>query len=86
MPVDRRERASVTTRLAGVVSGTSAGKRLAALRGELRMRRAPLHWTNMFGVAAFAAVMVLFVTGFLLMFVYTPSSTRVTYDGPYLPL
>ncbi len=86
MPVDRRSRPSVTARLSRLVSGTSAGRRATALREELRMRRAPLHWTNLFGVVAVACVVVLFVTGFILMFVYTPSSERVTYDGPYLPL
>ncbi|GAA2050356.1 cytochrome b [Leifsonia soli] len=86
MPVDRRRRRSVTARLAGVVSGSAAGRRAAALRDELRARRVPLHWTNMFGVIAFACVLVLFVSGFLLMFAYTPSGTRVTYDGPYAPL
>ena len=86
MPVDRRVRPSVTTRLSRLVSGTSAGRRTASLREELRMRRAPLHWTNLFGVVAFASVVVLFVTGFILMFAYTPSSERVTYGGPYLPL
>ncbi|SEA39356.1 cytochrome bc1 complex cytochrome b subunit [Leifsonia sp. 21MFCrub1.1] len=86
MPVDRRRRRSVTARLAGVVSVSAAGRRAAALRDELRARRVPLHWTNMFGVIAFACVLVLFVSGFLLMFAYTPSGTRVTYDGPYAPL
>ncbi|MFF9564719.1 cytochrome bc complex cytochrome b subunit [Leifsonia sp. NPDC014704] len=86
MPVDRRQRPSATARLAGVVSNSAAGRRVAALRDELRTRRVPLHWTNMFGVIAFACVLVLFVTGFILMFVYTPSGTRVTYDGPYVPL
>ena len=50
------------------------------------MRRAPLHWTNLFGVVAFACVVVLFVTGFILMFAYTPSSERVTYQRSVLPL
>ncbi|MDR6969770.1 cytochrome b N-terminal domain-containing protein [Leifsonia shinshuensis] len=86
MPVDRRIHPSVTARLSRVVSNTSAGRRAVGLREELRMRRAPLHWTNLFGVVAFACVVVLFVTGFILMFAYAPSSDRVTYDGPYLPL
>lgn len=86
MPVDRRVRPSFTARLARVVSGTAAGRRAAALREELRSRRAPLHWTNLFGVVASACVVVLFVTGLALMFAYTPSSEQVVYDGPYAPL
>ena len=38
-----------TARLAHLVSGTSAGRRAAALRDELRARRAPRHWTSLFG-------------------------------------
>lgn len=86
MTVDRRPRVSFTARAARLVSGTSAGRRAAALSEELRRRRAPLHWTNLFGVVALACIVLLFVTGFLLMFWYTPSSTRVVYDGPYAPL
>src|SRR4051794_36853318 len=86
MPVDRRQHASVTDRFARVATRSAAGRRLGALRAELSTRRAPLHWTNMFGVVALACILVLFVTGFLLMFVYAPSSPRVTYHGPYLPL
>jgi ubiquinol-cytochrome c reductase cytochrome b subunit len=40
----------------------------------------------MFGVVALACLIILFVSGFILMFAYSPSSTRVTYDGTYLPL
>ncbi|WP_374009211.1 cytochrome bc complex cytochrome b subunit [Leifsonia sp. LS-T14] len=86
MPVDRRVRPSLTERASRLVAGTSAGCRATAMREEFRRRRAPLHWTNLFGVVAFACVVVLVVTGFILMFVYTPSSERVTYQGPYLPL
>ncbi|MGO4592249.1 cytochrome bc complex cytochrome b subunit [Leifsonia sp. 2TAF2] len=86
MSVDRRPRTSFTTRASRVLSGTSAGRRASTFAEELRGRRVPLHWTNMFGVVALACILVVFVTGFVLMFVYTPSSTRVTYDGPYLPL
>jgi len=79
-------RPTLTLRLSRVASGSALGRRVRALRDELGMRRAPLHWTSMFGVVAFACVVVLFVTGFILLFGYTPSSTRVTYTGPYTPL
>jgi ubiquinol-cytochrome c reductase cytochrome b subunit len=45
-----------------------------------------LRWSNLFGVVAAACAVVLFVTGFVLMFVYSPTSDRVVYDGPYAPL
>lgn len=86
MSVDRRPRPSFTARASRLLANTSAGRRTAALTAELRTRRVPLHWTNLFGVVALASVVVLFVTGFLLMFWYTPSGTRLVYDGPYLPL
>lgn len=77
---------SFTDRAAGVARGTGAGRRLAALAAELRQRRVPLHWTNLFGVVSLACVFVLFVSGLFLMFFYTPSSTPVTYRGAYAPL
>lgn len=86
MPVERRTRASFTERAARSMSGSAAGRRLAELRTELAGRRAPLRWSNLFGVVAFACVAVLFITGFLLMFWYSPSSARTYYDGSYLPL
>ncbi|MEN0083413.1 MAG: cytochrome b N-terminal domain-containing protein [Leifsonia sp.] len=86
MSVDRRPRPSFTARASRLLANTAAGRRAAALTAELRTRRVPLHWTNLFGVVALASVVVLFATGFLLMFWYTPSGTRVVYDGPYLPL
>lgn len=52
----------------------------------LRRQRVHLHWANMFGVMAFASIVVLTITGILLTFTYTPSSELVTYDGPYGPL
>lgn len=86
MTLDRREHLSLTDRVATSAGRTAAGRRLRRLRAELASRRAPLHWTNMFGVVALSSLLVLFVTGTLLLFVYSPSSARVTYDGPYLPL
>ncbi|MDL9980067.1 cytochrome b [Microbacterium sp. ASV49] len=84
MPVERRARArrSLTDAASRRFAATRAGRAVA----ELRMRRVPLHWTNMFGAASLASLAVLFVTGILLMFVYAPSSERVVYHGPWMPL
>src|ERR1700712_1744012 len=87
MPVERRApRRSFTDRAAGLVTRTSAGRRLSALAAELSGRRVPLHWSNLFGVVSLASVVVIFVTGVFLMFFYSPSSTPVVYSGGYLPL
>jgi ubiquinol-cytochrome c reductase cytochrome b subunit len=69
-----------------VATETVGGRRLAALADELRRRRFPLHWSNLFGVVSLACVVVLFVSGIFLMFFYAPSSTQVTYHGGYAPL
>lgn len=86
MPADRRPRRSLTETLARTARTSSAARRLAAARSELAGRRVSLRWSNVFGVVALACVVVLFVTGVLLMFWYTPSSQRVVYDGSYAPL
>lgn len=86
MPADRRPRRSLTESVARAARASGAGRRLAAARAELAGRRVSLHWSNLFGVVALACVVVLFVTGLLLMFWYTPSSQRVTYEGSYAPL
>src|ERR1700743_3076644 len=83
----RRRRASLTDRAAAYfVTRSSIGRRMAVFTGELRQRRVPLHWTNMFGVVSMACVVVLFATGLFLMFLYTPSGAPVVYRGGYLPL
>jgi ubiquinol-cytochrome c reductase cytochrome b subunit len=69
-----------------IVSNTVGGRRIAAFATELRGRRFPLRWSNLFGVVSFACVVVLFVSGAYLMFFYSPSSTLVTYRGGYAPL
>ena len=88
MPVDRRvSRPALTDRAARyLATQTVGGRNLAAFARELRRRRMPLHWSNMFGVVSLACVVVLFVTGIFLMFFYSPSSTQVTYHGSYTPL
>lgn len=65
---------------------TVGGRRLSALAAELRGRRFPLHWSNLFGVVSLACVAVLFVSGLFLMFFYSPSSAPVTYHGGFSPL
>src|ERR1700710_347444 len=88
MPVDRRRGGgSLTDRVSDYfVNRSPAGRRMAAMATELRQRRVPLHWSNMFGVVAMACVVVLFATGIFLMFLYTPSGTPVVYRGDYPPL
>jgi ubiquinol-cytochrome c reductase cytochrome b subunit len=77
---------SITDRIAGRFAATSAGRRATALTARWHRRRVQPHWTDVFGIATIASLVVLFVTGILLMFVYTPSSAQVVYDGPWLPL
>jgi ubiquinol-cytochrome c reductase cytochrome b subunit len=88
MPVDRRAPApSLTDRVARyIASETTGGRNLSAFAAQLRLRRFPLHWSNLFGVVSLACVVVLFVSGLFLMFFYSPSSTQVIYHGPYAPL
>jgi ubiquinol-cytochrome c reductase cytochrome b subunit len=88
MPVDRRARRPTLTDRAArhFATNTAAGRRASAFAVELRGRRVPLHWSNLFGVVALACVVVLFVSGLFLMFFYAPSSTQVGYDGSYAPL
>jgi ubiquinol-cytochrome c reductase cytochrome b subunit len=87
MPVDRRPRLSATDRIsASLRTRTALGRSVAGWADELRHRNVPVHWSNLFGVVAFACTIVLFVTGVILMFFYSPSGETVTYDGSYLPL
>lgn len=80
-------RRSVTDRLAGRVHDTTIlGRRIGDISAELRRRRVPTHWTNLFGVVTVACLIVVTVTGFALMFWYTPSSELTTYDGSHAPL
>lgn len=43
----------------------------------------PNHWSNAFGIVSLGSLLVVFATGLLLMFFYTPSSTPVEYSGNY---
>ncbi len=65
---------------------TALGRSLVKVAAELSGRRVPLHWSNLFGVVAFACFIVLLVSGIILMFFYTPSGELVTYHGSYAPL
>lgn len=56
-------------------------------RGQaLRQRSIQPHWTNIFGIAAMACIVVLLVTGVILMIFYSPSSEPTVYHGGYAPL
>lgn len=68
------------------LSRTRVGRRLEDFAAELRRRAVPNHWSNLFGVVSATSLIVLVVTGIILMFFYTPSSTQVEYTGSYLPL
>lgn len=84
-PMSRR--LSVTDRLAARIhESTVFGWRVADVERALRRRPAPNHWTNLFGVATIACIVVVTLTGVLLMFFYTPSSAATTYTGDYAPL
>ncbi len=86
-PVDRRPHFSITDRLSERIrTRTAIGGTVTRQVGQMRRRRVPVHWSNLFGVAAFACIVVLLLTGVLLMFVYTPSGEIVTYTGSYRPL
>jgi ubiquinol-cytochrome c reductase cytochrome b subunit len=77
---------SITERVQRSFDESSAGRRLTALVAAARQHPVHLHWTNLLGVVTAACIAVLFLTGVVLMFFYTPSSERVVYDGGYLPL
>jgi ubiquinol-cytochrome c reductase cytochrome b subunit len=82
-----RRRRSVTDRAAERVARiTVLGRRVDDTWAELRRRRVPTHWTNLFGIVTIASLVVVTVTGILLMFFYTPSSEATLYDGSYAPL
>jgi ubiquinol-cytochrome c reductase cytochrome b subunit len=84
MPVDRRRTDPLTARASNYLrENTAVGRRLVALTEELRQRRVPLQWSNLFGVVALTSTIILFVTGILLMFLYEPSSDTITYNGSY---
>ncbi|WP_127819221.1 cytochrome bc1 complex cytochrome b subunit [Microbacterium sp. CPCC 204701] len=83
----KERRRSATDRLAERVHDTTIfGRRIGDLSAELRRRRVPTHWTNLFGVVTVASLIVVTVTGFVLMFFYTPSSDPTTYAGSHAPL
>jgi ubiquinol-cytochrome c reductase cytochrome b subunit len=82
----RGHRPSVTDRLSAAVHRSSGGRRVEGMLAELRRRSIPVHWSNLFGVASAACLLVLFVTGVFLMFGYNASSASVTYRGDYPPL
>jgi ubiquinol-cytochrome c reductase cytochrome b subunit len=46
----------------------------------------PDHWSFLLGELALFCFVILVATGVFLTFFYVPSSTPLTYDGPYVPL
>ena len=84
---NRRGQGSVTDRASAYLRRpTVFGRSIVKVAADLSGRRVPLHWSNLFGVVAFACVAALFVSGIFLMFFYTPSGELVTYRGSYAPL
>ncbi len=79
-------RTSVVDRLSDAVRETRFGAGIATRIADARTRVIPLHWSNLFGVAAMACLVIVFITGIFLMFVYAPSSEQVRYSGTYPPL
>ncbi|WP_228484505.1 cytochrome b [Microbacterium cremeum] len=80
-------RTSMTDRLTERLHGTTIfGRRIGDLSAAVRGRRVPTHWTNLFGVVTVTCLLVVTVTGFVLMFWYTPSSEMATYTGSHAPL
>ncbi|HXG39893.1 MAG TPA: cytochrome b, partial [Candidatus Limnocylindrales bacterium] len=59
----------------------AAGVVRAALRKVF-----PDHWSFLLGEVALFCFLILVATGVFLTFFFVPSTARVTYDGPYLPL
>ncbi|MGC3954266.1 MAG: hypothetical protein QM804_08455 [Propionicimonas sp.] len=51
-----------------------------------RKRVIPDHWALLFGQIAVASFVVCVLSGVFLLFFYDPSTTPITYDGPYLPM
>ena len=82
-----RRPTALTDRAAGyLATETETGRGVAGILAELRRRRAPSHWSNLFGVVTIACIVVLFVTGLFLMFFYSASSEPVVYRGSFVPL
>lgn len=88
MPADPHpQRTILTDRFADyVIRRTALGRALSSVAAQLREHVVPNHWSNLFGVVSMACFAVVFLTGFYLMFFYTPASTVVDYHGSYLPL
>lgn len=86
MSVEQKQRHNVSDRIATRLRATPFGRRASQVSAELRRRVVPNHWTNLFGVVTAACVVMLFGTGLVLMFFYTPSNEVVTYEGSYAPL
>lgn len=84
---NRGSKGSYSAQLAQRLQSTTIFRhQIGHLAADLRRRRVPNHWTNLFGVVTVACLLTVTITGLLLMFFYTSSSVVTTYTGPYLPL
>jgi ubiquinol-cytochrome c reductase cytochrome b subunit len=72
----------LTDRLSASFKRSAAGRAAA----KLATRAVPTHWSFMFAEVALYSFIVVVLTGIFLAFFYDPSSTVVTYRGPYGPL
>src|SRR5690606_23869114 len=79
-------RATVVDRLSNALRESRLGAGISTKMTAARTRVIPLHWSNLFGVAAMACLVIVVITGIFLMFVYAPSSEQVRYTGTYPPL
>jgi len=60
--------------------------RLAEGSRQYLRKAFPAHWTFLIGEVALFSLVVLLFTGIFLALFYTPDTTTVVYDGPYVPL
>lgn len=79
-------RATVVDRLSNELRQSRLGAGMSTRMTAARTRVIPLHWSNLFGVAAMACLVIVVITGIFLVFVYAPSSEQVRYTGTYPPL
>lgn len=72
-------RPQLSDRLGEALRRSAAGRFVA----DLRTRVVPNHWSFMFAEVALYSFVVVLLTGVFLAFFFDPSSTVVTYRGPY---
>jgi quinol-cytochrome oxidoreductase complex cytochrome b subunit len=82
LPMSAFRRAPGRSRLQRMTT-SSPRTPVGRLIDQLRHRARPNHWSFLFGVITIACLSVLVATGFILMFLYDPSSVLVRYRGSY---